>query len=337
MRVALFAMAAMLGACAPPTDAVRVVGSSTVFPFSRTVAEHAARKLSMPAPIIEMTGTGGGFQQFCSRASGVDIANASRPIKPAEVELCAANGVKDIIEFKVGSDGIVVAVAPSHPLQKLTLKQFYLAVAKDIPAADGFMPNPHRRWSAIDPSLPDIPIEVHGPPPTSGTRDAVAELALDEGARAIPSLAALERDDPELFRARARALREDGLWIDEGENDNAIIQLIRASPAAIGVFGFSFYDQSRTLVRGLPIDGEAPSIESIRSGGYPLARSLYFYVNAARADADVARYVREFVGEAAAGELGYLREKGLVPLPHGERARAEAAATMLAARSPAPR
>lgn len=335
-RLFRLALPLLLAACAPPDDAVRIVGSSTVFPFSRVVAERTAIKFDAPAPIVEMTGTGGGLQQFCHQDSGVDIANASRAIKPAEVELCRENGVADVIEFKIGFDGVVAAVAPGNPLRALTKEQIWRGVAKDVPGPDGiFVPNPNKLWSDVDPSLPPVPIEVHGPPPTSGTRDAFAELTLEAGAKKIPALAALAEADPDTFKARARGLREDGAWVDEGENDNAIIQMIRTSKSSVGVFGYSFYDQNQTVVRGLSIDDVAPSIEAIKSGAYPLARSLYFYVNGARLDADVAHYVLEFMSESAAGEFGYLREKGLVPLgPEARRAEIEKARALAARAAP---
>lgn len=313
-------LAGIVASCAPDGSTVRIIGSSTVFPFSRAVAERTAYKFHTPSPVVEMTGTGGGLQLFCSRDSNINVANASRPIKPSESARCAANNVGDIIEFRIGYDGIVVAVARDNPLQALTLDQVYRAVAKDLPSANGFAPNPHRSWSDVDPALPDIAIEVHGPPPTSGTRDAFVEIALENGAKSIPELARLAKTDPDAFKARAGALREDGHWIDEGENDNAIIQLIRSSQVAIGVFGYSFYDQNRALVRGVSIDGDAPSIAGIQRGSYPLSRSLYFYVNATRADAPVARYTLEFMSESAAGEFGYLQEKGLAPLNPSDRA-----------------
>ncbi len=318
-RLLAFCGMFMAAACAPPDDAVRIVGSSTVFPFARTVSEHFAVKFRTRAPIIEMTGTGGGFQAFCGRDGNVDVANASRPIKASENALCAENGVGEIIEFKIGYDGIVIAAGRENPLKSITLDQLYRALAKDLPTADGFAPNPNETWADVDPSLPDIPIEAHGPPPTSGTRDAFVELALEAGAKAAPALAELAERDEDAFAARAGALREDGRWVDEGENDNAIIQIIRASPSALGVFGYSFYDQNRRVVDGVAIADVPPGFEAIAGGAYPLARSLFFYVAAERADENVADYVLEFMGEGAIGPFGYAVEKGLIPLPPAAR------------------
>ena len=321
-----------VGACSAPETPVRISGSSTVFPFSRTVAEHYAAKFQARAPVIEMTGTGGGLQAFCGRDSAINIANASRSIKQSERDLCARNGVNDIIEFRIGHDGIVIAASRENPLSSLTLEQLYRGLAKDLPTANGFAPNPHRRWSDVDPALPDIPIEVHGPPPTSGTRDAFVELALEAGARANPRLAALAETDHDAFAARAGAMREDGGWIDEGENDNAIIQIIRQSPYALGVFGYSFYDQNQAIIDGVAVDGAPPAFAAIAAGDYPLARSLYFYVDSTRADSRVANFVLEFMSDSALGPFGYVAEKGLIPLPEEIRQTERSKAAALAAR-----
>ena len=316
--------AALLVSCAPSSrEVVRIVGSSTVYPFSRTVSERYSVKSGHSAPVIEVTGTGAGFKRFCSGPGAADITNASRRIEPSEDALCRKNNVYPITEFMFGYDGIVVAISPGNPLRVLTLEQIYLALARDVPGADGvFTPNSYKKWSEIDPSLPDIPILVHGPPPTSGTRDAFVELAMNEGARAHPVLAELKASDPDTFKARAGAIREDGVWIDEGENDNAIIQIIRQSDNAIGVFGFSFYEQNHGIVEAVSLDGVAPDYQTISDQSYPLARSLYFYVDEKRARqrADVQEYINEFVSDAAIGDYGYLAEKGLIALPIEARA-----------------
>lgn len=330
-RLILFALgvSAFAAGCSEPRDSVRVVGSSTVFPFARTVAERTAYKFDSPSPIVEMTGTGGGLQQFCRASGNIDIANASRRIKDSEVALCREHGVA-AIEFTIGFDGIVAASSATNPLSAITLRQLYLAVAKDLPAAGGFQPNKFRLWSEIDAGLPAIEIEVHGPPPTSGTRDAFVELALHVGAKSIPELALLAKENPDAFAARAGALREDGRWIDEGENDNAIIQLIRTSPVAIGVFGYSYFDQNRGIVHDLAIEGAHATLGAIGNGEYPLARSLHFYVNGSAPRKLVTDYVLEFVSEQAIGPDGYLSEKGLVPLPPEERRAERRKATALA-------
>lgn len=308
----------LVSACSKQTDQpIRIVGSSTVYPFSRTVAERYAIKSGERAPVIEVTGTGAGFKRFCTGPGAADVSNASRPIKNSETELCRSNEIVDIVEFTIGFDGVVAAVDYDNPLKTLTLKQFYLALARDIPDGNGgFVPNPHKRWSDVDPSLPDIRIEVHGPPPTSGTRDAFVELVMQVGAEELPELADLKKADEHIFEARAGAIREDGLWIDEGENDNAIIQIIRQSDEAIGVFGFSFYDQNQDLVKGVALHDVLPTALTIADHSYPLSRSLFFYSDAEilQKRPDVREYIREFLSEAAIGEFGYLAEKGLIPL-----------------------
>ncbi len=310
-----------------------MTGSSTVFPFSRTVAEHYAAKFAAASPIIEATGTGGGVQRFCDSRGAIHAVNASRRMKPSEAALCATNGIAAPLEVRIGYDGIVLASGRGGALTALTAEQLYRAVAKDLPGAAGFAPNPHQTWADVDPALPDIAIDVHGPPPTSGTRDAFAELGLERGAKAIPALADLAKSDPDAFTARAHALREDGRWVDEGENDNAIIQLIRVSPGIVGVFGYSFYEQNRTLLEPVTIDGAEPNLASIASGDYPLSRSLYFYVNAEAPTAATAAYVLEFTSEAAFGPFGYLIDKGLIPLSDAERREERAKAEALAARA----
>lgn len=316
-------LATCLTACsAPSEEVIRIVGSSTVYPFSRTVAERYAVKSGDRAPVIEVTGTGAGFKRFCGTPGAADMSNASRPVKASETQLCKDNGVNQVVEFMIGYDGIVAAVSPDNPLQSLTLEQFYLGLARDIPQKDGrFIKNPYSRWSEVDPSLPDIPILVHGPPPTSGTRDAFVELVMQAGASRHPVLAALKETDKAIFEARAGAIREDGVWIDEGENDNAIIQIIRQSDHSIGVFGFSFYDQNRDLVKGVALGGVEPEVASIADQSYPLARSLFVYSDAATLQArpDVREFLREFLSEAAIGEFGYLAEKGLIPLSIAQR------------------
>ena len=312
-----------VSSCSPPErSAISIVGSSTVYPFSRTVAERYSIKSGGAAPVIEVTGTGAGFKRFCSRPGAADVSNASRRIKPSEAELCRKNGVGPVREFLFGYDGIVVAISPRNPLRSITLEQLYLGLARDVPGPDGdFAPNPYTRWSQIAPTLPDIPILVHGPPPTSGTRDAFVELAMHGGAEGVSAMQALKATDSKAFDARAGAIREDGRWIDEGENDNAIIQIIRQSDLAIGVFGFSFFDQNRDVVTGLALGGVGPDFDTIADQSYPLARSLFFYIDASRARSrpEVQEYVSEFASEAAIGEFGYLAEKGLIPLPQRER------------------
>lgn len=304
-------------------DYISVVGSSTVYPFSTVVAEQFGRHTDFKTPKIESTGTGGGFNVFCGGV-GVqypDISNASRRIKMSEVRSCAANGVTEIIEVKIGYDGIVLANSRNAEPFALTLAQIYLALARNVPDPDTgttLVPNPYQRWSDVDPSLPSVPIEVLGPPPTSGTRDAFLELAMDVGCSEFAVVAAL--DGAAMERA-CYQLREDGKYIDAGENDNLIVQKLEANPRAVGIFGFSFLDQNADKVHGATINGVPPTFDAIADGDYPISRPLFFYVKSAHVGSipGIREFLQEFTSDAAWGEYGYLSDKGLIPLPEDER------------------
>lgn len=302
-------------------DQIRIVGSSTVFPFSTVVAEQFGSRSGMRTPVVESTGTGGGIKLFCAGVGEQhpDITNASRRIKASEVEACAKNGVKEITEVKIGFDGIVVANSKRGPKMNVTIPQLWLALAKEVPQGGKLVPNPYRSWNEIDPGLPAERIEVLGPPPTSGTRDAFVELVLDHGCAEFPEIKAL---DENARKAACQTVREDGAWIDAGENDNLIVQKLEANPAAFGVFGFSFLDQNIDRLQGSSVAGAAPSFENIADGQYPVSRSLFFYVKNAHVGVipGIREYIAEFTSEAAMGEDGYLADKGLIPLPDDERA-----------------
>ena len=307
-------------------DQIRIVGSSTVFPFSTTVAEQFGKTTKFKTPVVESTGSGGGLKLFCSGV-GVqhpDITNASRRIKRSEVDLCAKNGVSKITEVKIGYDGIVLANAKSNAITKLTLKQLYLALAKDVPAnADGsqLKPNPYKMWSDIDASLPKKKIEVLGPPPTSGTRDAFVELAMEGGCKKYSAIKGMKKKDKKKYKAICHGIREDGGFVEAGENDVLIIQKLVANPNAYGIFGFSFLDSNADKVQGAFINGNAPEFNSIASGKYPVSRSMYFYVKNAHVGVvpGIKEYVSEFTAEKAWGPDGYLADKGLIPLPDMDR------------------
>jgi phosphate transport system substrate-binding protein len=332
MKTALTATAAALAlGCASDAqdqrDRIRITGSSTVFPFTTAVAEQFAAKTAFGAPIVESTGTGGGLKQFCAGvgAEHPDIANASRRIKLSELEDCRAHGVTEVIEMQIGFDGIVLANAKGAQRLTLTRREIYDAVAARLPKSDEdctLEANGHALWSDVNPELPDVAIEVYGPPPTSGTRDAFVEVALDAGAREYVCLAALEETDADAFRAAAQTIREDGAWIDAGENDNAIVALLENTPSAVGVFGFSFLDQNADRIQGAVVDGHEPTFEDIADGSYPIARSLYLYVKKQHIGVipGIEELLAEYMSEDAAGEFGYLAEKGLIPLPEDERA-----------------
>jgi phosphate transport system substrate-binding protein len=305
-------------------DQIQIVGSSTVFPFSTAVAETFGNKTDFKTPVVESTGSGGGMKLFCAGVGTQhpDITNASRRIKPSEVELCAGNGVTDITEVKVGYDGIVLANAKGATEYQLSLKDIYLALAADIPAGEGkWQPNPNVTWNDVNPVLPATKIEVLGPPPTSGTRDAFVELAMEGGCKQFGWVKALKKSDKKTYKARCHAMREDGAFVDAGENDNLIVQKLVANPDALGIFGFSFLDQNGDKVQGSMVDGVAPEFELIADGLYPISRALFFYVKQAHMGVvpGVKEFVAEFVSEDAFGEEGYLTDKGLIPMSEEER------------------
>jgi phosphate transport system substrate-binding protein len=324
----LVAGALVLGSPGPAAarDQIRIVGSSTVFPFATAVAEQFGKATRFKTPVVESTGSGGGIKLFCGGVGleHPDITNSSRRIKASEVALCAQNGVKEIVEVPIGYDGIVIANAKSHPRYALTLEQVFLALAKQVPVDGKLVPNPHRKWSDIDAKLPAEAIEVLGPPPTSGTRDAFVELAMEGGAKKIPMLADLAKKDEAAFKAVAHAIREDGVYVEAGENDNLIVQKLEANPKALGVFGYSFLDQNTDRIQGSSIDGIEPSFENISAGSYEISRSIYFYVKKAHVGVvpGIPEYLAEFTSERASGSEGYLAGKGLIPLPEAARAKA---------------
>ncbi len=305
-------------------DYIQIVGSSTVFPFATAVAEQFGKTTSFKTPVVESTGSGGGFKLFCGGVGvqHVDIANASRRIKASEVDACAAHGVTEIVEVRIGFDGIVLANSKQAPRFSLTKEQIFRALAKQVPIDGKLVPNPYAKWSDIDPSLPGERIEVLGPPPTSGTRDAFVELAMEGGARAIPMLAELRgKEGKAAFQAIAHGIREDGAYIEAGENDNLIVQKLEGNPRAIGIFGFSFLDQNADRLQGSLVGGVEPTFEKIADGEYGVSRSLYFYVKKAHVGIvpGITAYVAEFASERAVGDDGYLADKGLIPLPAAER------------------
>jgi phosphate transport system substrate-binding protein len=300
-------------------DTIRIVGSSTVFPFSTVVAERFGKNTPYNTPIIESTGTGGGMKLFCSGVGPshpIDITNASRGIKNSEVELCESNGVTEIKEVMIGFDGIVLANKKSEQRYSLTLREIFLALAKHIPQeGKGFILNPYQRWSEINPELPDTLIEVLGPPPTSGTRDAFVELAMEGGCKTFPVLKELKKKDKSKFKSICHAIREDRRFVMVGENDNLIVQKLDANPDALGIFGFSFLDQNGHVVQGSIINGSEPTFENIADGSYPISRSLFFYVKEQHYDMvpGMEEFVSEFTSERAIGEDGYLTDRGLIP------------------------
>ncbi len=305
-------------------DQIKIVGSSTVFPFATTVAERFGKSTEFKTPVVESTGSGGGLKLFCAGAGDnhPDITNASRRIRGSEVARCASNGIKEIVEVKIGFDGIVLANSKKSNQMDLTLRDVFLALAKNVPDGDGkTQPNPYKTWKDVNPALPARKIEVMGPPPTSGTRDAFVELAMEDGCKTFKWIKALKEQDKKAYKALCHTVREDGAFIEAGENDNLIVQKLQANPDALGIFGFSFLDQNIDLVQGSKIGGVAAEFEAIADGRYPISRSLYFYVKKAHVGkvAGIREFLAEFTNKATFGEDGYLAEKGLIPLPKADR------------------
>jgi phosphate transport system substrate-binding protein len=318
---------ALTGA-AEARDQIRIVGSSTVFPFSTAVAEQYGNKTGMATPVVESTGTGGGLKLFCAGVGEQhpDITNASRRIKESEVEQCAANGAEEITEVKIGYDGIVLANSKDADPLSIDIRTLWLALAKEVPVNGELVANPYKNWSEIDSSLPDAKIEVLGPPPTSGTRDAFVELVMDVGCAEFPEVEALDEDAK---ATTCQTMREDGGFVEAGENDNLIVQKLQANPNAFGIFGFSFLDQNLDVIQGNMINDEEPTFENIAAGNYPVSRSLYFYVKNAHIGTvpGIEEFVAEFTSDDAFGPDGYLADKGLIPLPDDERAEVSKSAT----------
>lgn len=325
-------MAASLMVCwgqvdnAAARDYISIVGSSTVYPFSTAVAEQFGKTTRYKTPKVESTGSGGGFKLFCGGVGvgNPDITNSSRRMKTSEYELCGTNGVKEIVEVKIGYDGIVLANSKKAELMALSRKDIFLALARDVPDPKNpgqTIPNPHVTWKDVNSSLPAKKIEVLGPPPTSGTRDAFVELAMEGGCQEFEWIKALEKSDQNLYKGICHTVREDGAFIEAGENDNLIVQKLQANQDVMGIFGFSFLDQNSDKVQGSLVDGKPPEFEAIANGEYPVSRSLYFYVKKAHVGTipGIEEFLAEFTSARAWGEEGYLADKGLIPMPEEER------------------
>ncbi|NIB39466.1 PstS family phosphate ABC transporter substrate-binding protein [Pseudomaricurvus alkylphenolicus] len=324
--VAATAMSAQFATAA--RDYISIVGSSTVYPFATVVAERFGKSTNYKTPKIESTGSGGGMKLFCQGVgiSHPDITNASRRIKSSEFKMCQENGVKGIVEVLIGYDGIVIGNSSKAKQMKLTRKDIFLALAKQVPNPNGsetLVDNPYKTWKDVNPALPNTKIEVLGPPPTSGTRDAFQELALEGGCKKFDWIKAMKKKDKKQYKKICRTVREDGPYIEAGENDNLIVQKLNANKKALGIFGFSFLDQNADKIQGSMVDGKNPTFESIAEGSYPVSRPLYFYVKKDHVGTipGMKEYLAEFTSEKAFGEEGYLSEKGMIPLGTPERAK----------------
>jgi len=307
-------------------DQIYVVGSSTVYPFSTVVAENFGNKTGMKVPKIESTGSGGGMKLFCKGlgANHPDITSSSRRVKASELKNCQKNGV-EFIELKIGYDGIVLANSKKYNVMNISSRQIFLALAKEVPEGNKeggkLIPNPNKKWSDISDQLPDIKIEVLGPPPTSGTRDAFQELAIEGGCKTFPSIKAIKKQDKKKYKAICRSIREDGLFIEAGENDNLIVKKLIENPKALGVFGFSFLLENEDTLQGSIIDAAVPTFENIASKKYNISRPLYIYIKLAHINVipGIKEFMHEFTSLDSWGPDGYLEERGLIPMPEDER------------------
>lgn len=329
----IVALAALQGAAADTAAArtqIRAVGSSTVYPFTTAVAEQFGRKNpQFKPPIIESTGTGAGMKLFCAGvgAQYPDIENASRRIKASEAAACKANGVTNVIEIKVGIDGIVLGQSKKVKGFNVTPRDVYAALA----ATPFGKPNKAKTWKDVNASLPAMPIRVYGPPPTSGTRDALTELLLDEGCNTNPAMKALKKSDASKHKTICTKVREDGAFIEAGENDNLIVQKIEANPGSVGIFGYSYYEENQNQIAALTVNGVVPTYDSISSFKYPASRPLFIYVKGAHLKAvpGLKEFLAEYSRESTWGPQGYLARRGLIAVPQAERARYAKIATTL--------
>ena len=320
---AALALTVSAGAAAA-RDQIKIVGSSTVFPYTQAVSEEFSNKTGKAAPVVESTGTGGGFKVFCGGVgeSHPDITGASRAIKDSEVKLCAENGVDNISEALIGYDGLSIAHARSAPEIDLTEEQIFLALAAELPdGKGGFIANPNKKWSDIDASLPAIDIVAFGPPPTSGTRDAFVELVMQDGCKDLAGMADLKKADKDKWEEVCSRMRQDGPFIEAGENDNLIVQRLEADANAVGIFGYSFLYENSDKLKPVKVNGSEPNFDTIADGSYPVARPLFFYVKNAHRDVipGMKEFIEEYMSEAALGADGYLAERGLTPLSDEKR------------------
>nr|WP_036219165.1 substrate-binding domain-containing protein [Marinobacter sp. ES-1] len=324
--IASVALAGSIAAVSTPAmarDTVNIVGSSTVYPFATVVAERFGRNTDFPTPKLESTGSGGGLKLFCAGigTQHPDITNASRRMKKSEFEMCQSNGVKEITEVKIGADGIVIANSKDAGKLDLSLKQVFLALAKEVPdpkGGDKLVANPYQKWSDIDSSLPNMEINVMGPPPTSGTRDAFVEIAMEGGCKTFDFIKAMDKKQ---FKSVCHSMREDGPFVEAGENDNLIVQRLAQDKDILGIFGYSFLMENSSQIQAATIGGVEPTPESIAAEEYPVARSLFFYIKNAHVGVvpGIKEYAEEFTSEGAWGDNGYLVDVGLIPNPRNTR------------------
>ena len=322
--VAVIAAGAVVGVTAASArNQIRTVGSSTVFPYTQAVAEQFSNNTGAPAPIVESTGTGGGMKIFCAGIGEdhPDLTGASRAMKPSEYKLCTENGVTDITEALIGYDGLSIAIARrNEEAWDLTLAEVFLALGAQVPVDGEWIDNPHTRWSDIDPDLPDQAILAYGPPPTSGTRDAFVELAMHVGCEGL-SYVMDGGFDGNWVKENCSRMRQDGLFVEAGENDNLIVQRLNADPGAMGIFGYSFLFENLDILKPVNINGVMPDGDTIGDFSYPVSRPLYFYTKNAHRGVipNFQEFIEEYMSEDALAPGGYLSERGLVTLNEEQR------------------
>jgi len=333
----LTAAALTISVSASARDSISIVGSSTVYPFATVVAEKFGKTTSFKTPTIESTGSGGGFKLFCNGVgvSHADITNSSRRMKISELEKCSANGVK-VTEILIGFDGIAVANSKKSAQYELTRKDLFLALAKQVPNPNGsetLVANPYKTWKDVNAALPNVAIEVLGPPPTSGTRDAFAELAMEGGCKKFAWIKAMKKTDKGAYKTACHTVREDGAYVEAGENDNLIVQKLEKNPDALGIFGYSFLEENSSKVQGSKIEGVEPNFETIADKSYSISRPLYFYVknNHVGVVPGIEEYIAEFTNDSTWGPEGYLSERGMIPLSDDLRSKFAANAKNLKA------
>jgi phosphate transport system substrate-binding protein len=327
--ISAFALAGMIaagGAQAQTRDQIRVVGSSTVFPYSQAVAEEFARKTNSKSPVVESTGTGGGFKVFCQGVGPqhADLTGASRAIKKSEYNECVKNGVTDITELQIGFDGLSIAISRKNQHDwNLTEREIFMALAAEVPDADGkkLIPNPYKTWNQINPKLPSVKIEVFGPPPTSGTRDAFVELAMHDGCDTFPMMKAMKKSDPKVWNTACSRMRQDGPFIEAGENDNLIVQRLQSDPNTMGIFGYSFLYENQDTLKAVKVEGTEPTFDTIADNSYKIARPIFVYIKNAHRNVipGMPGFIEEYVSDSALQKGGYLAERGLTVLSDAKR------------------
>ena len=313
---------------------IRVVGSSTVYPFTKAVAEEFMRANPGVGVTVESTGTGAGMKLFCAGVGNQfpDVEDASRAIKQSEYEACLKNGVKSVIEVPVGIDGLTIIESNQGPAMNLTQADIYKALAAN-PFGKG--PNKAQTWQDVNPALPAIKIRVLGPPPTSGTRDSLADLNLEKGCDADPAMKALKKSNEDQHKQICTKVREDGAFVEAGENDNLLVQKVAADAGTLGVLGYSYLEQNADKIRPVKIAGVAPTEATIANLSYPGARKLYIYLKGEHVAAKPK--LRDFVAQFARmwNSGGPLERRGLVPFAGPDATAATQQSTALKPLDPA--